>query len=113
MEWSDAPIFPDADIYYWLCSEIPTDEYPSGSNWFFLCDEELDSLIQLQSTQVNAEERQKTISQINQIFHDKVYWLGLWQDPDLWAIGNRLENVSLSGVTPFFSIATWDLKPKP
>ncbi|MEW5868896.1 MAG: peptide ABC transporter substrate-binding protein [Chloroflexota bacterium] len=113
MEWSDAPIFPDADIYYWLCSEIPTDDYPSGSNWFFLCDEELDSLIQLQSTQVNAEERQKTISQINQIFHDQVYWLGLWQDPDLWAIGNRLENVSLSGVTPFFSIASWDLKPKP
>ena len=24
MEWSDGPSFPDPDIYYWLCSEIPS-----------------------------------------------------------------------------------------
>lgn len=111
MQWSDGPIFPDADIYYWLCSEIPSDEYPTGSNWFFFCDEELDALISKQSTQVNAEERQKTISQINQIFHDKVYWLGLWQDPDVWAVGSRLGDVKVSGVTPFYDIVNWDLQP--
>jgi peptide/nickel transport system substrate-binding protein len=109
MEWSDAPLFPDPDIYYWLCSEIPSDEYPSGSNWFFICDEELDALIQLQSTQVDPAERQQTISQINQIFHDQVYWLGLWQDPDTWIVSPRLTNVSFSGVTPLSSIAEWDI----
>ena len=111
MEWSDGPYgFPDPDIYYWLCSEIPSDDYPAGGNWFFMCDEELDALIQLQSTQVDAAERQKTISQINQIFFDKVYWLGLWQDPDVWAVGARLTGVKFSGVTPLFNITEWDLK---
>jgi peptide/nickel transport system substrate-binding protein len=111
MQWSDGPIFPDADIYYWLCSEIPNDEYPQGSNWFFICDEELDRLIQLQSTQVNPAERQESISKINQIFHDQVYWIGLWQDPDVWALGKRFGELKISGVTPFFDITNWDLQP--
>jgi len=110
-EWSDAPLFPDPDIYYWLCSEIPSAENPAGTNSFYLCDEELDALIQLQSKQANVTERQKTISKINQIFHDKVYWLGLWQDPDLWALGGRLQNVKLSGVTPFYNVTEWTIAP--
>ncbi len=33
-EWSDTPYgFPDPDITYWRCSEIPTDESPAGTNW--------------------------------------------------------------------------------
>jgi peptide/nickel transport system substrate-binding protein len=110
MEWSDGPVWPDADIYYWLCSEIPTKEYPAGTNWFFLCDEELDALILQQATQVNADERQVTISKINQLFHDKVYIIGLWQDPDVYAVSPDLLNVKFSGVTPFFNIVEWDLK---
>jgi peptide/nickel transport system substrate-binding protein len=109
-EWSDGPLFPDPDLYYWLCDQIPTDENPTGENWFYICDEELDSLIQLQSTQVDAAERQKTLSQINQLFYDKVYLIGLWQDPDVYAVGSRLKNVKFSGVTMFFNIAEWDLE---
>ena len=108
-EWSDGPLFPDPDLYYWLCSQIPTDENPTGENWFYICDEELDRLIQLQSTQVDAVERQKTISQINQLFYDKVYIIGMWQDPDVYAVGPRLVNAKFSGVTMFFNIAEWDL----
>ncbi len=109
MEWSDGPLFPDPDLYYWLCSEIPSDDYPTGENWFYLCDQELDRLITLQSTQVDVVERQKTISQINQLFYDKVYIIGLWQDPDVYAVGPRLKNVKFSGVTMFFNIADWEL----
>lgn len=108
-EWSDGPLFPDPDLYYWLCDQIPTDENPTGENWFYICDEELDSLIKLQSTQVNAVERQQTISKINQLFYDKVYIIGLWQDPDVYAVASRLQNVKFSGVTMFFNIAEWDL----
>lgn len=108
-EWSDGPLFPDPDIYYWLCDQIPSDENPSGENWFYICDEELDRLIKLQSTQVDAVERQKTISQINQLFYDKVYIIGMWQDPDVYAVGPRLVNVKFSGVTMFFNIGEWDL----
>jgi ABC-type transport system substrate-binding protein len=69
-------------------------------------------LITQQSSQVDPIARQATISQINQIFHDKVYWLGLWQDPDVWAVGSRLLNVKFSGVTPFFNITEWDINSK-
>lgn len=109
MEWSDGPIFPDADVYYWLCDEIPSDDYPDGTNWFFLCDPELDELVLAQSTQVDAAERQQSISRINQIFHNQVYWLGLWQDPDVWAVGSRVQNFKFSGVTPLYTIVEWDL----
>jgi peptide/nickel transport system substrate-binding protein len=109
-EWSDGPLFPDPEIYYWTCDQIPTDENPTGENWFYICDEELDGLIKLQSTQVDAVERQKTISKINQLFYDKVYIIGLWQDPDVYAVGSRLKNVKFSGATMFFNIAEWDLE---
>jgi len=108
-EWSDGPLFPDPDLYYWLCDQIPSDENPTGENWFYICDEELDALIKLQSTQVNAAERQKTLSKINQLFYDKVYIIGLWQDPDVYAVNPRLLNVKFSGTTMFFNIAEWDL----
>jgi peptide/nickel transport system substrate-binding protein len=110
-EWSDGPLFPDPDIYYWLCDQIPTDANPTGENWFYICDEQLDSLIKLQSTQVDPVARQATISQINQLFFDKVYIIGMWQDPDVYALGSRLENVKFSGVTMFYNIAEWDLVP--
>jgi len=109
-QWSDAPAFPDPDVYYWLCDQIPTDENPSGANSFYLCDEELDALVQLQATQLDPAQRQETISKINQIFHDKVYWIGAWQDPDVWAVSSRLTGVKFSGVTPFFNITEWDIK---
>ena len=109
MEWSDAPAFPDPDIYYWYCSEIPSADYPTGSNSFYLCDEELDALMAEQVTQLDSAARQETVSKINQIFHDKVYWIGAWQDPDIWAVSPRLTGVKFSGVTPFFNIVEWDI----
>jgi len=110
LEWSDGPLFPDPDIYYWLCDQIPTEENPSGENWFYICDEELDALIKLQSTQVDANERKETISKINQIFYDKVYVLALWQDPDVYGVSSRLQNAKFSGVSMFFNIAEWDIQ---
>jgi ABC-type transport system substrate-binding protein len=58
---------------------------------------------------VDATARQKTISEINQLFYDKVYWLGLWQDPDVYAVGPRLKGIKFSGVTPFFNVVDWDI----
>jgi peptide/nickel transport system substrate-binding protein len=109
MEWSDTTYYPDPDWYYWLCSEIPTEENPEGANWQRICDEELDGLFQLQLTQSNPVERQETFHEISRIVYDEVYWLGLFQDPDLWGTNERLQNVKISGVTPFFNIAEWDL----
>ncbi|HET7090021.1 MAG TPA: peptide ABC transporter substrate-binding protein [Anaerolineae bacterium] len=109
-EYSNSPQFPDPDTAEWLCSEIPTDEYPDGTNWSLYCDEELDALFQKQATQVDFAERQATFYQITKMIFDQVYWLGLWQDPDIWAVNSRLKNVKFSGTTPFFNIIEWDIE---
>jgi len=108
-EYSATPQFPDPDVADWLCNNIPSDENPSGSNWSAICDPELDALFQLQATQVDFAARQQTFYKITKYIYDQVYWFGLWQDPDLWGVNKRLVNVKLSGATPFFNIAEWDL----
>lgn len=110
-EWSDGPsVYPDPDHYYWYCSEIPTDDYPDGGNWQRLCDETLDGLFALQATQTDFAERQQTFHEITRYMFDNVIWLGLWQDPDIWALSGRLQNVNMSGASPFYSIAEWDIQ---
>ena len=94
----------------WICSEIATDESPQGINDSGLCDPELDALLEQQLTQADTNARIETFQEISRRMFENVYWLGLWYDPDVWAIGPRLQNVKLSGVTPFFSIAEWDVK---
>jgi len=109
-EWSDLPgAFPDPDTAYWLCEEIPSDESPQGVNWEYICDEELQNLFELQKTQVSYNDRVETFHKISTIMYEKVYWLGIWQDPDIWAVSSRLANVKISGVTPFFNIGEWDI----
>ncbi len=108
-EWSDGPAYPDPDHYYWYCSEIPSEENPDGGNWQRLCDERLDDLFTRQTTQINFEDRQQTFYEITNIMFNEVIWLGIWQDPDIWALSPNLTGVKMSGATPFFNIAEWDL----
>ncbi len=110
-EYSSVPSgWPDPDAVEWLCKEIPSDESPSGTNWSFSCDKDLDALFQLEASQIDAAARQVTFQKITKMIYDKMYWLGIWQDPDQWAISGKLTGVKISGVTPFYNIAEWDLK---
>lgn len=102
--------YPDPDTADWLCSEIPSDDSPAGVNWSAYCDEELDALFLLQATQVDDAARRATFHQISKMIYDKVYWLGIWQDPDLFGISDKLANVRISGVMPFFNIFEWEFK---
>lgn len=102
--------FPDPDIAEWLCAQIPSDNSPSGTNWSALCDKDLDALFQAQATQFDFATRQQTFYKITKMIYDKAYWIGLWQDPDQWGVNEKLTNVKISGVTPFYSVADWDLK---
>jgi len=92
-----------------LCGEIPSEEVPTGTNWSYYCDQELDALFQLELTQIDFNQRQQTFHQISKMIFDRLYFVGLWQEPDLWAMRSRLANVRLSGPTPFFNIMEWDL----
>jgi peptide/nickel transport system substrate-binding protein len=111
IEFSTTFNFPDPDSADWLCSEIPSDENPAGVATSQICDKELDDLFTLQRTQVDLAAREETFHKITKHIFDNVYWLGLWQDPDTWAVGKRLQNVKISGATPFYSIMDWDLTP--
>ena len=108
-QFSSTEAFPDPDTSRWLCSEIPDDDNPDGLNDQKICNTELDELFRLQATQIDFEERQETFWRIGEIMFENVYWLGVWQDLDTWAVSGRLANVNISGADPFYSIAEWDI----
>lgn len=102
--------FPDPDTAEWLCNEIPSNESPSGTNWMYLCDQALNDLFVTQAAQVDFTQRQQTFYKITKLIFDQAYFIGYWQDPDLWAISGKLTGAKISGVTPFYNITEWDLK---
>jgi peptide/nickel transport system substrate-binding protein len=109
-EYSGNTDFPDPNSNRFLCGEIPSDEFPDGNNDQKLCDEELEALFQLQATQVDFNERQKTFWEIGRYMTENAYWIGVWYDPDAFGVSERLKNVTISGATPFYSVAAWDLE---
>jgi len=104
--------FPDPDSADFLCSQLPSNENPGGVNWTAFCNQELNDLLLKQISQVGYPdtERQATFHQISRIVFERAYFIGLWQDPDVWALNSKLVNVRLSGVTPFFNLVEWDLQ---
>lgn len=112
-EWSTSPAFPDPDMSTWLCSEVPSDNNPAGSNWQFLCDKELDELFAKQATILDParqQERAQLFHQIADILSNKVYWISMWDDPDWWAVSKKVQNVKISGATPLWNAYEWELK---
>jgi hypothetical protein len=45
--------------------------------------------------------------------YDNVIYIGIWKDPDLWSINNRLQNVNLSGAAPFWNAHEWTAAGSP
>ncbi|MBN1581366.1 MAG: transporter substrate-binding domain-containing protein [Anaerolineae bacterium] len=109
-QWSDRSNFPDPSESQWLCSEIPSDESPDGGNWYGICDEELDSLVRGQETEADLETRIKLFHDIGKVINEKVYWIGVWHDNDVWTLSNRLVNAKISGADPFWNAFEWDVK---
>ena len=109
-QWSDSPAFPDPSESQWLCSEIPSDEAPEGTNWYGLCDEDLDAAVRAQETEVDPNARIALFHQIGKIMNEKVYWLGVWHDNDVWTINQRVSNAKISGADPFWNAFEWDVK---
>ncbi len=106
-EWSDGTDFPDPNVTSWLCSEIPSDENPEGLNWYGICDEELDALFKAQAVEMDFNKRIELFHEIGKIMNEKVYWLGVWHDNDLWAINKRVKNIKISGSNSFWNCWEW------
>lgn len=108
-EFSTSPNFPDPDSADWLCSEIPSEENPTGANWQAVCDISLDALFKLQATQLDLDKRQQTFYKITRLIFVEAYWVGIWQDPDWYATSDRMTGMKFSGSTPFYNIMEWDM----
>jgi peptide/nickel transport system substrate-binding protein len=108
-EWSETTDFPDPNEYQFLCSEIASDEYPDGENWYGICDEELDALFMAQAVEMDSDARIQLFHDLGTLMSEKVYWLGVWHDNDLWTINKRTENIKISGSTPFWNTHEWDV----
>jgi peptide/nickel transport system substrate-binding protein len=110
-EYSGAPDFPDPNTSRFLCKSIPSSDNPGGRNMPHLCDRHLDDMFKNQSTEISSDKRKAIMHEISQYMTENVYWLGVWHDPDIWAYSSKLSGVNLSGPTPFYNIAEWDIVP--
>lgn len=109
-EYSNAGSFPDPEASTnWLCSQVVGPDNPDGGNWQGYCNPELDKLFDEQAVTTDPEARKELYYQIGQIMNDDVVWVGLWKDPDLWSVSNRLQNVRFSGATPFWNANEWTI----
>jgi len=107
-EWSDVPAWPDPDSSYWLCDQVPSDANPYGLN-YFVCDPTLDALFKQEVVTGDPAARMAIFHQITRYMHDNVYYLGIWEDGDVWILNPRITGAKFSGVTPFFNISEWDI----
>jgi peptide/nickel transport system substrate-binding protein len=108
-QWSDSSDFPDPNEDQWLCSEIPSDDSPAGANWYGICDEELDALVQAQALEMDPDKRIELFHEIGRIITEKVYWVGVWHDNDVWSINRHTGNIKVSGANPFWNCWEWDV----
>jgi len=109
-EYSSVGSFPDPDASSnWLCDQISSADNPDGANWQGYCSPEMDELLKKQASTLDTNERIDLYKQIEQLMYDEVLYIGMWKDPDLWSVNSRLQNVNLSGATPFWNSQEWEV----
>lgn len=108
--WSSSPgAFPDPDTSRFMCREIPSETSPSGGNWNYYCDPELDALFEQQIVTPDFDSRVAIFHQIDEMIYNAYIWVGVWFDADVWVVNPALENVRLNGQTPFWDVVNWDI----
>jgi peptide/nickel transport system substrate-binding protein len=107
--WEDGA-FPDPDVsYYFICDEIPTEEYPDGGNWSGYCFPELDELMYAQATETDPVARKAIYDEIQQFIYDNVLFLPMWDNLDINAIHNRMKDFKYGPWIPYFNSWEWDV----
>ncbi len=107
-EYSSVGSFPDPEASQnWLCDQISSADNPDGANWQGYCNPKMDDLLKEQATTLDTNKRIDLYKQIQQLMYDDVIYVGMWKDPDLWSVNSKLQNVKLSGATPFWNAPDW------
>ncbi len=109
--WSDGMwYFPSPSTSYFLCSERPSNDYPTGYNWFGICDPELEKLFSVADVEMDPQKRIEDYHQIGKVMYDQTYIIPIRSDPDVWAVNTRLQDIKFSGVDPLMWVHQWDVK---
>jgi len=115
MEYSNAATgYPDPEYSNrLLCSEVTIGDKinPAGVNDQGICSEELDKLLNQQANELDRSKRIQLYYQIEKLMYDQVLFIGIWKDPDLYSISNRLQNVRFAGPNAFWNVHEWTVTP--
>jgi peptide/nickel transport system substrate-binding protein len=107
-EFSSVPSsFPDPDSNGFTCAQIVNADNPDGANTQGYCNPALDELFKQEAVTLDPAARLDIFKQIQKIMYDDAIYIGMWQDPDLWSVNTRVQNIKLSGVYPFWNVSEW------
>jgi peptide/nickel transport system substrate-binding protein len=103
---------PDPDLSVrFACWEIPSDENPTGSQWYHYCNPEVDELFRLQATILDRAERKAVIDQIQQIIYEDYPVIYLYNFTAIYAVKDTLHNFQpLAWGNFYWNIQDWELK---
>jgi peptide/nickel transport system substrate-binding protein len=108
--WSHGLRLPDPDISIrFLCSEIASEENPTGAQWHHYCNPEVDELLQAFQTEVDETKRIDLLYQAQAIMHDDAYNIYLFMSPQIYAVNSALNNFELTPFTRWYgNIHNWE-----
>ncbi|MDX1992794.1 MAG: peptide ABC transporter substrate-binding protein [bacterium] len=108
-QWSQTTQFPDPNTSIFLCGQIPTPDAPDGNNYRSYCNEEVDALFEEANRTTDLEARTALFHQISELIAQDFVYIGIWYDADNWEISNRIENVRINALYPFWNVTEWTL----
>jgi peptide/nickel transport system substrate-binding protein len=101
--WSHGLRVPDPEVSNrYLCSEIASEENPSGSQWYHYCNPEVDDLLHEQASTFDVEARKALIFQIQEILNEDAYWIYLHSANQIYSAPANLNNFTLHPFQNFY-----------
>ena len=94
---------PDPEVSNrYLCSEIASEDNPSGSQWYHYCNPEVDELLHEQAATFDPEKRTEIIFQIQEILNEDAYWIYLHSANQIYSAPADLQNFTLHPFQNFY-----------
>ncbi|GAB4530986.1 MAG: peptide ABC transporter substrate-binding protein [Anaerolineae bacterium] len=94
-------------IPWFMCSNVPGADNPNAFNAVQTCWPELDALWMVLSTSLDADERQAAADEIQAFMAQELFWIGLWDRPQISVYSADLQDVRLAGQAPYWAITAW------
>jgi peptide/nickel transport system substrate-binding protein len=92
--WVHGLRVPDPEISNrYLCSEIASEENPSGSQWHRYCNPKVDELLLAQAQEFDSEKRTELLFEAQEYMHEDAYMIYLFRSPRVYTVRSDLKNV--------------------